>query len=359
MNDDNYPGMDQGTSSVPAQPAPGGATPPTIDQWRRLYEAAAEIKRVAPWDNLWDCDLITIMLKGNDEPVCCSVMGRNGECYAIGVYAGYESIMSYYHLVEALDNTPPYIACFEQKCLMCYFGDREEVTPVDRNIYNELNIKFRGRNAWVYFRNLDPGFHPWYIDTEQADLLISVYEQLLAAYADYINNKLAVDFDGGETIVRRYVPEQDAYVTAVETMPQIEIKTASLVIGNELLIASLKRQKFNKRVLEMDIMFLPIPIQENKLERPYTPRFIMLADRNSGLILDQHMAEPEEDIDGTVINMVIRYIESFGRPAVIYVRNDRSGRYIYDLCGKTGIKTVVGDELSAIDNIVEELLDMM
>ena len=93
-----------------------------------MYDAAINIRQIAPWNYLWDMDLVIIRLPGREEPVYCSVMGRNGECYAIGVYPGFKAVGSFYRMADsASDDMAAYIAGLEQECLMCHFGDREEV----------------------------------------------------------------------------------------------------------------------------------------------------------------------------------------------------------------------------------------
>jgi len=62
-------------------------------QWTELYETAKNIKEIAPWDDLWDTDLVTIILPEHKEPFYCSV-GRGGECYAMGIYLGYRGLES-------------------------------------------------------------------------------------------------------------------------------------------------------------------------------------------------------------------------------------------------------------------------
>jgi hypothetical protein len=31
---------------------------PAIEQWKELYDAAINIRQIAPWDHLWDMNLI-------------------------------------------------------------------------------------------------------------------------------------------------------------------------------------------------------------------------------------------------------------------------------------------------------------
>lgn len=77
----------------------------TIEQWDELYKVTMNIKRLEPWNYLWNMDIITILLPEYEEPFYCSVMGRGGECFAIAVYKGYDGINGFYKLAEAKEIT--------------------------------------------------------------------------------------------------------------------------------------------------------------------------------------------------------------------------------------------------------------
>ena len=94
------------------------------------------------------------------EPVFLSAMGRNGECYGIGVYPGYRSIAGYYRLLESPDKAEQIDPLMFQNCLMCYYGNRDELAPQEREIIKALNLRFRGENNWIYFRSMEEGYTP-------------------------------------------------------------------------------------------------------------------------------------------------------------------------------------------------------
>ena len=57
--------------------------------------------------------------------------------------------------------------------------------------------------------------------------------------------------------------------------------------------------------------------------------------------------------------MLADYIEKFGRPLSVNVRDDRAGRYIEDFCVKTGIKLIAGKGVPAADEFLDGLLGGM
>ncbi len=76
----------------------------------------------------WSNDLFTLILPGRAEPVFVSAIGRNGECYGIGVYPGYRALRG------------PSNPLSNQNCRMCYFGDRDELLSKDREVLKALAL---------------------------------------------------------------------------------------------------------------------------------------------------------------------------------------------------------------------------
>jgi len=334
-------------------------TEPSLEQWKDLYEVARNIRLIAPWNTLNEMNLITIMLPGREEPVYCSVIGQGGECYGVGVYPGYESVNDFYRLADAGDDEMCFLAGFEQNCMMCYFGDREELSNKEREILKSLNIRFRGRNEWIYFRAIEPGYFPWTIDSEQADLLISTLQNFAMACTYLLNNKLTVDFDGGETLLRYYSPEKELWLNQAVKMPPIPVITQRLIADDETLLAKLKRKKRSGVRLEFEATYLPVPIQENKNDKPYLARVLLLMDKGSGLVLGQHMAGKDDQIEMDILDMLTQYILKSGRPASINVRDDHTGRYIEDFCQKIDVEMIEGEGVPAVDRALGGMLNFL
>ena len=329
---------------------------PTHEQWAALYKIAMEIRKLSPWKTLWDSDLITIRLPGYDEPFYCSTLGKNGDCYAIAVYPGYQAFVSYERLAGARGARAELIAGCEQICLICNFGNREEVSPIDREIYKSLGLKFRGRNECIFFRSMEPGFAPWYLDAKEADLLIRILKHFSRAYSHMIKHNLAVDFDNGEILARYYSPDDKLWLNQVEYYPdRTPYARPAVTITDDPLIRRLLQKKQNSRYLELDLGFLPIPFRDKTDARPYTSRLIALADRQTGISLDSELVRDGEETVNGILNMFISHVTRFGRPSRIYIRNDLALGYIEDLCGKLKIKVVEGEGMPALDSFYAEM----
>ena len=332
---------------------------PTTEQWAELYEAAKAIKKLEPWKHLWEDELTVIMLPEQSEPVFVSAMGRIGECFAIGVYPGYGPINSFYRLKEAAtDGMPPVTMAFEQDCLACNFGDREEVEPEDREAYKALGLKFRGRGEWIYFRSMEPGHFPWHIDYGQAEIMRQALTQYVICMEEYLSDDgVDPDFDEGEVILRAF--SDGEWRTSAAMRPPIPMKRPKLVVDDMFTIARLKKSPQSRERLDFELAYLPIPIQEEKGDKPRLPRLALLMDRESGSPLGQHMAPAGDPIEAELLGMITGYIERQGRPASINVRDNVAGRYIEDFCKKLGIEYIEGEGVPAADYLLEGFLGGM
>jgi hypothetical protein len=328
---------------------------PTFEQWTKLYEVARDIRLLEPWNFLFESNLITIMLPSRKEPVYCSVIGKGEECYGVGVYPGYASINSLYRMVEAAEDDFHFFLGFEQSCLMCYFGDREELTAKDRDVLKALNLHFRGRNEWIYFRSMEPGYYPWYINSEQADLLIQVLQNFIMACKHITHGKLTVNFDNDETLLRFYSSEKKRWLTKATKMPPIPVVESKLIVDNENLIAQLKKEKRTNMQLEFDVPYLPMSVHDDNGGRPALTRLLLMVDKTSGLLLDQYLTKNIDNLAIDILEMLTCYIEDSGRPRSINIRNDLLRYYIEDFCQKIDVELIDNQNMPTIDKILKEI----
>ncbi|MDE7262928.1 MAG: hypothetical protein K2N78_12840 [Oscillospiraceae bacterium] len=329
-------------------------TEPSLEQWEALYEVAGNLKKLAPWRALCDTDILVLQLPGQSEPVYCSVMGQGGMSYGISVYPGHESFLRLKRVIDQ-DGHSPELLMLEQKCLACNFGDREEIEAKDRDVMKQLGLRFRGRNQWIYFRSMTPGQFPWYLDAEQADLLIQALQNLAMLCLCYMEGKLEVDFDAGETLTRWYDPEKDMWMNAVIPMPVPRLER-TLDLQDELLLARLKRSKKTGTRLEVDSFYIPIPVQEDKLSPPVGVHMALLADKGSGLILNQNIANPDDPEYALVPSMLVDYMEEHGRPAAVYVRSEWMGTLLRNTCKAVGVRLVEDEGVPVLDELLDGLM---
>jgi hypothetical protein len=330
---------------------------PTKEAWQALYKVAIELKLLKPWNFLNGMDIISIILPRRKEPVFCSIMGALGECYAIGVFDGYTAVSDLKKMTDS-DDIPMNITASYQNCLMCYFSDREELVSEDMQTLKDLGLKFRGRNDWIYFRAHNTGFAPWFIDSKQCELMTQTLQGLVMAIL-VLQDGMKVDFEKGETLVREYSEKRGEWINYAAKLQLATEHFSEVTIGNELLLKKLSNFKKNEVILELELCYLLTPIQERKSQRPYLPQMIMFADANAGTIQKYKMLSKKDKAIQILFDMLAEYIESYGKPSIIYVRDKRIRAIVDDFCSKVGIDLEERRRLPVIDEYLDYFSTVM
>jgi len=332
--------------------------PVTRDQWESLYEVTKNIRLIAPWEYLRESERITLLLPGRDEPVYIVVMGNAELTYGIGIYPGYDSFGRLLRMTASEPDEDDISIAFEQHCINLYFGDREELESRDKNVIKQLGLKFRGRNEWPYFRSMKPGFMPWYINHEEAELTIAALQNFAMAFIAYLKQDRKIDFEGGETILRFFDSGTDLWFNSVVEMPPVPFIRPKLMITDDLLIARLKKKQKIRAKLGFAMTYLPVPIQDRN-ERPKIPRMAVLIDLADEKIIDHTLDTETEFVGKAITEMLSQYITECGIPTSITVQNGNTGCFIADFTEKLGIKLVEDKDFSAANNVISVIMNMM
>nr|PZN07278.1 MAG: hypothetical protein DIU64_12635 [Caldicoprobacter oshimai] len=331
---------------------------PTMDEWRELYQAAIEFKNAQPWQWLYDMDLICVQNPADQTIGYCSIMGKNAEFYALGVYLGPQGLWGFAEMAENADIIPRSQIMHYQNCIMCSFENREELTDVDRKIIKELGLKFRGKNAWPKFRRFEPGYYPWYITRYECLFLTHALRQTLFVALNVRDGKLKLDIENERTILR-YAEQENGklnwYSKEIELGYPIAIYR-KIEINDDVLIRKLNNVKRNKNmVIEVDTLYMPAPVRESKDARPYYPRIYVAIEAKTSFVMGYDIYKSkEEDVDISLNNLVNMFLDN-GLPGEIHVRGDRMASIVQDLCKKTGIRLKITGVLPAVDSFIEEM----
>lgn len=333
------------------------AVEPTMEQWAQLYDIAAKLNDLAPWKVLRDMDIITLELPDLEEQLFCSVMGMAKECVSIAVYLGTKGLSGFYSMVNMAKDTPPTMIIGEQECLVFYMGDREELDARDRKVIKELGLKFRGRGQWPYFRSMRMGYFPWFLEKDEAQIMIDALQNLYMACGYVMSGDLAVDFDAGETLVRFYSEDDGEWLNGTMELGSVETYTPSLILSDKGQLDLLKNRPKHKGILELDYCLMPIPIQENRNERPYFSAIAMLVDHEEGFILNEDIRQYDEMIGARMVSTLCDFIYLNYCPSDIYFRDRSKAALAKDVCKKLGIKQHVGKGMPATNKVYQSLLN--
>ncbi|MCL2415582.1 MAG: hypothetical protein FWD01_02110 [Defluviitaleaceae bacterium] len=333
---------------------------PNLKQWGILYEMSRAIRKLAPWNHMGKMDIISIMLPDYKEPVYCSVNGlAKNEAISISFHLGYDAFETFRFFNATVNDEMHFLMALEQDCLICFFGEEKELERKDIEIIESIELLYKiekSENDTIYFRTLKPGHPLWYIDFEQADLLIDAMKNFIAAFTELSDRKIKADFDKGEIIARYYLSQKSEWINAVSQLPPLHQKKGHLAIDNELLNAFKNIKKLEDTHLELETAYLPVPIQGDRDLKPILPRFVLMANRANMMLLAHHFIEKEDSVEECMIDMLFQYVQKMGIPSHIYVRDHRTAYYVGDFCEKLGIALVMSKGMPAANMLIDKMI---
>lgn len=276
--------------------------PPTIQEWKDLYEAAIEFKKIECWDWMWDTDIFGVQNPVTGETGYCCVMGGAGEHFALAVYQGSEGLNGYLSL-QSGENYPSLEDILSlQKLLMASFEDRDLLQKEDIKLIKKFDLKFSGPNSWPLFRSYRPGCHPWYLTGEEARYLTLCLWQAVDVSLRFKDDpEMLTPPTENRYLVR--VPKKDNKDNTglswrdmwIEPLP---LQKAEIIVEpvDEVRLEKIKRRIPDRQgVWEVDYFYYPSPIRD-KEERPYYPYITLWVDQHSGFILSHYLAKPAESM---------------------------------------------------------------
>lgn len=326
----------------------------SLEEWRALYEAAAKIKELKPWERFWDMDLFA--LGEGEDVVFAVILGRGGECYGISIYEGLEGLNDFMMLCNQakLNLSETYVG-FTQNNLTCYWGNRDELSQEQYQIIKSLGYKFRGKNQWPYFMSYRTGYLPYNMDAEEVGRMTVYLSRLAQAIAYYEENKFDVGFERGNMFY--YAPDERTgqWSGAERGLPFVSYQFLQLDIADEKFMQEFCKIPQKNYEWDIHIECVPAGIDDAEYERPGVARMVMLADTASGMILGADIVKPDEFEGNVLINSVLQVISKSGRPRGIRVCNDIMENYLCDLCSIGKIKLKKVKKMPVFRELLEEL----
>ncbi|MDQ3815010.1 MAG: plasmid pRiA4b ORF-3 family protein [Armatimonadota bacterium] len=352
---------------------------PSLDEWRRLYEAAIRFKELAPWEWMWDEDLFGIKHPESDEIGYCCIMGNLGEHLALAVYQGAEGLAGYLQTASGGVPANPVEALALQQCLMASFEDREMVDKEDRAIMKQLGLKFRGSQEWPLFRSYRPGYQPWFLTRDEARFLTLALEQaievarrvqddpdLLGPERDVISASLEDELHQ-PYLVRVAEPGvagrswhdlqwHDEWLSPAPLTPA-PLTTAPVDATQlEKLAATAQR---TAQSWEVDFFFTPQAVKEEEDERPFFPLTVLVADQQSGTILGVGLSKPFELTSALVQNLLGLMQNTKRIPQRILVQRAEGRTLLEPMATQLGIELVDSERLQALEAAQASLFAFM
>jgi len=330
---------------------------PSIQEWKNLYDAAIEFKRIEPWNWMWDSNVFGVQNPVNGEIGYCCILGRMGEHFALAVYLGVEGLEGYLRIQSGYIRVDDPNALHIQKCLMASFEDRQFLEEPDFQMIKKLGLKFRGRNSWPLFRNYLPGYHPWYLTSDEAKYLtLALHQAIDVSLRFNEDSDMLTPTEENQYLVRVPTREEKGLRWMNEWLEPHHLEKVEIVIAvDDSRTERIKRIASNQNsVWEIDFFYYPTGVRDKK-ERPYYPYTLLIADHHSYLILTHHLAKPSEYIY-EFTERFLRFIENIrSLPGDILVRKEEAFRLLEPITSKLGINLILVDRLPAVEEAKDGL----
>lgn len=335
-------------------------TEASIEQWKKLYEAATRLKEMKPWEKFWDLDLIGIRNGKEEDTVFFSILGHGGDCYGITVYEGYEGLNNFLMLtMQEQLNLPVDYAMFSQRNLTCYWGNRDELSDKQRKVIKELGYKYRGKNQWLYFISFVPGYYPYNMDQDEVLRMTEHLQDLELALKCYEEAGIQVDFENENMFCLEFGKGKKTWSFGEKPLPFTAFQFGNLIITDEELLDDLSKVPKCEVVLEADIAIPGISVEDKKYERPANPAMCLIGEAESEMILKCELQEPEDDAIISLAEEIIGFIFACGTPKEIRVSNILVEAGLEQICEVCDIKLRRVKRLKGLDNFRRGLKEFM
>ncbi len=176
-----------------------GENPPSFEALRNLYIASIQLAAQGPWHVLAEDQLVLVRSKACPELCYCSVMGSLGVSFTIHVYIGAESFETFRKLLAA-ELKAPHEFYASQYSVTLEFVNWVEVEKQDRELLAALGHPQKRGARYPIFRALRPGFYPWFVNAEEAEILsdcIHAVSMVCSMVTDGAGGNL---WDGGQDL---------------------------------------------------------------------------------------------------------------------------------------------------------------
>jgi hypothetical protein len=333
------------------------------DIFTRIYSMAGELQRLSPWNWMYETDIFGVKIPGTDRIYFVSVMGSEGEFFAVSAYRGRQGLAQFLEFQEYADTMPPE-TILTIPHLMLSFTDREELDRQQLASIHSSGLKFRGAGNWPRLEINEPAFIPVLPEGDSLTDSVVVLEQTLKVTRRAVTGKDFLyrehdDFDA--LLVREQVRKnggkiwRDIY-EAIDAEPVYKSFRIGVSMDNLEHVSGLPERRI---VIETDMVMLPNPVKPRG-EKGYLPYVLMMVDKNSGMVLGFHILTPLPDLDSLYESLPGKVLDELAglgyRPTRIEVRSSLMYGLLEEPLKSAGCRILQVRQLSVLEDAVQSLI---
>ncbi len=335
-------------------------TEPNRDDWAALYQAVIAFQQTAPWEWVDNEALFAIENPDDGEVGYSTILGSGGEEFGLGMFLGDHGYGRYVRLIEDETEAEDFEEDIMVRSLLMLLVDRDVLHKRDREVFRSLGLRFRGRNAWPFFRSQQPGYAPWFLDKREAIFLTAAIQQALIVADEVRNGELdLLEGEAENLVLTRYYrggewkeewrsapilsQGKETYVESIDTVKEAELYLLRDKAGE------------HSGCWELDIFMLPVPIGSAS-EKPHFPICFLAVERKLGLIVGTNLTDPWLSLSGKQDEVIQILKNAKQLPGEMRVASNKVKRIVEPITNTLGIKLRV-TSLSVLQKVKVGLLE--
>ena len=336
----------------------------------KLYQLAFAFRKAKLWKSLYDNELFAAALPDGEVGYCC-VMGAEGEHMALALYVGNKGLDSFRIIQESggvgVHRLKSYETMLSQDCLQCAFENKdmlsaEELSAV-RSYASEHGITLRGANAFPQFLRYYPASYPWTVSEEEdVRRLCAALESALEVGKQVESaDKVELGFwEGpayGRTIPMLTRSGEGFSWSTHRLPPKQPVQYPEPVMGDDILLARLRRAGKRSGIWVCDVVMMPKPILEDDASVPVFPYTLLAASYETEQALPTEVVPDYDSGCEILLRSLGRQMLEHGVPREIRVVDKRTYALLRNLASALRIRLVLEGENYMLDEMEMDFLE--
>lgn len=336
----------------------------------KLYKLAFAFRKAKLWKSLYDSELFAVALPDGEIGYCC-VMGAEGEHMALALYVGSKGLDSFRIIQESggvdVLRLKSYETMLSQDCLQCAFEGKdmlseEELSGV-RSYTAKHRIALRGAKAFPQFLRYYPASYPWSVsEREDVRRLCTALEAALEVGRQIDSaDKAGLGFEEGPAY-DRCVPlltrSGDGFEWSLHSLPPKQpAEYPEPVMGDDILLARLRKAGKRGGVWACDVVMMPRPILEDDESVPTFPYMLLTVVYETEQALPTEVVSDYDSGCETLLRALGRQMLDHGVPSQIRVVDERTYALLRKLASALRIRLVLENENYLLDEMEMDFLE--
>ncbi|MBF0329458.1 MAG: SEC-C domain-containing protein [Nitrospirae bacterium] len=319
------------------------------NQWKALYQAAAEFREIEPWKFITETDVFGVKNPDTGEHGYCCIMGELGEVLALAVYLGSDGLKGYRTILEGQLSPEDSDMMYEQNCLMASFENKSDLDKKDKDLIKKLGIQAKGKKAWPMFRRHEPSYLPSSLQKDDLVFLTAVLQQAKHVCLRFKNDKTLLSPSSKDLYFFRSHDKANERWQDEWLKPEItESSPVVPAVINDIVIQRIKsKAKSTPAVWEIDFFYAPTPIKSKN--KPFFPYGIMIIDSKSGFVYEMFLSEKNKYPSQFPERLLSCLEQNSFLPKEILVKKEEALNLLQPIADKLGIKLNKVVELAALE----------